>query len=117
MEIIDFLDGNFKYDEDGQFIWLVDSEGKLQKIADLRGWGAIQNLFKDDKGIIDSDKASKFQDAIGEWIVNALNSKLEEEKQDHKKDVIKIVCDRCEGKPESDDNILCDDCYTDLHGM
>ncbi len=84
MEIINFLDGRFKYDDDGQFIWLVDSEGKLQKIADLRGWGAIQNLFKGDKGIIDSDKASKFQDAIGEWIVNALNSKLEEEKKDHK---------------------------------
>ncbi len=90
MEIINFLDGRFKYDDDGQFIWLVDSEGKLQKIADLRGWGAIQNLFKGDKGIIDSDKASKFQDAIGEWIVNALNSKLEEEKQDHKKDIEKI---------------------------
>lgn len=32
-------------------------------------------------------------------------------------DVIKSVCDRCEGKPESADNVLCDDCYTDLHGM
>ena len=31
--------------------------------------------------------------------------------------VEKSACDRCEGKPESTDNILCDDCYTDLHGM
>ena len=32
-------------------------------------------------------------------------------------DVIKSVCDRCEGNPESADNVLCDDCYSDLHGM
>jgi hypothetical protein len=34
-----------------------------------------------------------------------------------KADVIKSVCDRCEGKPESADNVLCSDCYSDLHGM
>ena len=32
-------------------------------------------------------------------------------------DVIKSVCDRCEGRPESAVNVLCADCYSDLHGM
>lgn len=34
-----------------------------------------------------------------------------------KADIIKSVCDRCEGRPESADNVLCSDCYSDLHGM
>jgi hypothetical protein len=29
----------------------------------------------------------------------------------------KQPCDRCEGKPESPNNILCNDCESDLHGM
>lgn len=32
-------------------------------------------------------------------------------------DVIKSVCDRCDGKPENECKILCYDCYVDLHGM
>ena len=32
-------------------------------------------------------------------------------------DVIKSVCDRCDGKPETECKILCDDCNVDLHGM
>lgn len=72
-EIKDFLKGKFVYDEEGQYIWLVDENGGQQKIADLRGYGAIQNLFKNKKGEVDLDKANKFQDELGEYLVNLLN--------------------------------------------
>ena len=50
-------------------------------IADLRGWGAIQNLFKLKGGAIDFEKAEKFQDDLGQWIADAINEKLEREKK------------------------------------
>jgi hypothetical protein len=80
MKIDDFLKGEFKYDNYGQYIWLVKPDGNMQKIADLRGWGAIQNLFKDKAGKIDMDEAGKFQDEIGQWIADALNEKLNKSK-------------------------------------
>lgn len=67
-----------KYDSMGQKIWGVDKDGGHQMIADLRGWGAIQNLFKDKKGVIDMEKAEKFQDEMGEWIADAINEKLKD---------------------------------------
>ena len=73
-----FLKGKFKYDNYGQYIWLVQPDGNHQKIADLRGWGAIQNLFKDKSGKIDMEEAAKFQDTLGEWIVDTLNEKLKQ---------------------------------------
>jgi len=72
----EFLKGKFKYDNDGQYIWLVQPSGNHQKIADLRGWGAIQNLFADKSGKIDMKKAEAFQDELGEWVAIALNEKL-----------------------------------------
>lgn len=76
MTLQEFLKDKFKYDNYGQFIWLVQPNGNHQKIADLRGWGAIQNLFKDKSGKIDFKKAEKFQDELGEWVATALNEKL-----------------------------------------
>ena len=73
IELKDFLSGKFKYDNYGQFIWLIKPDGGHQKIADLRGWGAIQNLFIDKRDRIDMRKAEAFQDELGEWIVSALN--------------------------------------------
>jgi len=69
------------YDPDGQIIWGLDENGEHQRIADVRGWGAIQNLFKSKNGKIDSDKAMEFQDEMGKWIADAINEKLEREKQ------------------------------------
>jgi hypothetical protein len=80
MKVTDFIGVKAQYDEDGQFIWGVDKEDRLQKIADLRGWGAIQNLFKTSETKYDADKAAKFQDDLGQWIVDAINEKLERER-------------------------------------
>ena len=43
-------------------------------ILDVRGWGAIQKLFKGN-----SQKAVDFQDELGAWFVDAINEKLERE--------------------------------------
>jgi hypothetical protein len=80
MKVTDFIGVKATYDNDGQYIWGVDKEGGHQKLADLRGWGAIQNLFKTDTDLIDIDKASIFQDEVGKWIVDAINEKLAREK-------------------------------------
>lgn len=76
MKLSDFLQGKFKYDADGQLIFLVKPNGYLQRIIDLRGWGAIQNLFRNKDQSIDIDAAAKFQDELGEWIAATLNEKL-----------------------------------------
>jgi hypothetical protein len=81
MKLLDFLKGKFTYDNNGQYIWLVQPNGNQQKIADIRGWGAIQNLFMDKKGKLDEKKAENFQDELGEWIVSAINEKLENERK------------------------------------
>jgi hypothetical protein len=65
-----------QYDRDGQMIWGVGKDGGQQIIADLRGWGAIQNMFMDSGGAVDLEKAAKFQDEMGEWIADAINQKL-----------------------------------------
>jgi hypothetical protein len=80
MKVTDFIGVKATYDNYGQYIWGVDKEGGHQKLADLRGWGAIQNLFKTDTDLIDIDKASIFQDEVGKWIVDAINEKLVREK-------------------------------------
>jgi len=80
MDIIKFIGEKATYDNFGQFIWAVDKNGHHQKLADLRGWGAIQNLFANKDGTIDFDKAGKFQDEVGAWIADAINEKLEREK-------------------------------------
>jgi len=75
-EIKKFIGEKAVYDKMGQYIWAVDKDGGHQKLADLRGWGAIQNLFKDKKGAVNFADAEQFQDALGEWIVDAINKKL-----------------------------------------
>ena len=47
--------------------------GALHMIGEIRGWGAIQNLFKKE------GEAQRFQDELGEWIANAINQKLKSE--------------------------------------
>jgi hypothetical protein len=77
--ISDFV-GTAKYDQMGQMIFGVQSDGNNQLLADLRGWGAIQNLFMIKGGQIDTEKAENFQDELGQWIVDAINEKLERER-------------------------------------
>ena len=79
-KVTDFIGVKAKYDEIGQFIWGIEKDGGHQKLADLRGWGAIQNLFINKDKTIDFDAATSFQDELGRWIVEAINEKLERER-------------------------------------
>jgi len=58
------------YDEWGTCIWSKDEDGGNQMVADIRGWGAIQNLFNT------PEEAEQFQDEVGEFIVQAIKEKL-----------------------------------------
>jgi hypothetical protein len=70
MELKDFI-GTAKFDEHGGgYIWGVDKNGGHQMIAEVRGWGAIQNLFKTEQ------EAAEFQDNLGRFIADAINEKL-----------------------------------------
>lgn len=70
----DFIGPKVELDEHSKtHIWSVDGE-HLQHILDVRGWGAIQHLFPQSK--IGQDNAAKFQDQIGQFIVDAINEKL-----------------------------------------
>ena len=91
MEVKDFLKGKFKYDDYGQYIWLVEKDGNHKKIADLRGWGAIQNLFKDNKGAVDFPKAEKFQADLGKWIEQTLNEKMSGDKRGELSEFLEYV--------------------------
>lgn len=76
MTIEDFIGVKVWYDSHGQMIWGTDKDGAQQRILDVRGWGAIQNMFIQPGGAIDLKKAAKFQDDLGQWIVDAINTKL-----------------------------------------
>ena len=58
------------YDNLGTCIWNREKDGGNQMIADIRGWGAIQNEFKT------NEEAEKFQDGVGEFIVQAIREKI-----------------------------------------
>ena len=81
LKVTDFLKGKFKYDNYGQYIWLVESNGNHQKIADIRGWGRIQHLFMDKNGKLDEKKAGEFQDKCGQWVADTLNKALESQEE------------------------------------
>ncbi len=66
-----FISGKAEYDKyGGQQIWAVNKKDELQHLLDLRGWGAIQYMFKT------QEEAMEFQDELGEWIADAINQKL-----------------------------------------
>lgn len=67
--------GTAKYDRNGGFIWGVDEKGNSQMVGEVRGWGAIQNLFKT------NEEAAKFQDNLGEFIADAINQKIKTKPQ------------------------------------
>jgi hypothetical protein len=64
------------YDDYGTHIWNRESpDGGSQLVADVRGWGGIQNEFKS------LQEAEAFQDQVGVFIVNAIREKIEREKE------------------------------------
>lgn len=67
LKVTDWLQ-NLEYDGYGAQIWSVQNGG-YQHIVDVRGWGAIQNLVV--------DKPEKFQNDVGEFIVEAIREKVE----------------------------------------
>lgn len=68
----EFIGEKVSYDRHGQMIF-GHKKDKLQLLLDVRGWGAIQYLFKTEK------EAADFQDEFGEWIASAINEKLQRE--------------------------------------
>lgn len=64
---------NVKYDKFGTYIWNTEEDGGNQMVAEVRGWGALQNEFKTEQ------EAGKFQDEVGEFIVQAIREKVERE--------------------------------------
>jgi hypothetical protein len=62
---------NVYYDTFGTCIWNREKDGGNQMIADIRGWGAIQNIFST------NEEAEQFQDEVGEFIVQAIREKIE----------------------------------------
>ncbi len=73
MKITDFINGKVTYDKEGQYFWINTPECGLQMLAELRGWGHIQNMFK---GQTSQREAAKFQDEIGEFIAQAINEQI-----------------------------------------
>lgn len=80
INLVEFIGDKAFYDREAQMIFGVRADKGTQLLADVRGWGAIQNLFKNPDETIDLEKASEFQDALGEWLAEAINEKLQREK-------------------------------------
>jgi len=60
------------YDQFGQYLWSKQSEdGDIQMVGEIRGWGAIQQLFGTHK------ECEEFQDQIGKFIADAINEKVQ----------------------------------------
>jgi hypothetical protein len=78
MKVEDYINGNVTYDKDGQYFWIHGKSNGIKMLAELRGWGHIQNIFarNSKKCDIDMDAAAKFQDEVGEWIADAINAKI-----------------------------------------
>ena len=73
MEINQWLKDIY-YDDYGQYLWSKqDEDGGSQIIGEVRGWGAIQQLFKTHK------ECAEFQDKVGKFIADAINEKVNRE--------------------------------------
>ena len=75
MTIKEWFKSGVQYDSEGTQIWAIEKTNDadyLHHVADVRGWGELQNLFK-----LDIDKAAEFQDKVGKFIAEAINEKLE----------------------------------------
>jgi len=82
--IKNFVGEKVTYDKESQKIFGIKKKHQpgslddgMQMILDVRGWGAIQNMFKDGNGRIVINEAAKFQDELGQFITDAINEKLE----------------------------------------
>ena len=62
---------NVIYDDSGAYIWNEKENGELEMVANIRGWGTLQYKFET------LGEAANFQDAIGEFITQAIREKVE----------------------------------------
>ena len=79
MKITDYINGEVIYDKEGQYFWIMDDKGGMKMLAELRGWGHIQNMFRDAKQGIDMESAADLQDEVGEWIAKTLTEQIKKE--------------------------------------
>ncbi|KKQ95336.1 MAG: hypothetical protein UT21_C0006G0008 [Candidatus Woesebacteria bacterium GW2011_GWA1_39_11b] len=76
MKVTDFINGPVTYDKYGwQYFWIAQPGGGQQMLAELRGWGHIQNMCR--HANMDVAAAGKFQDEVGDWVADAINRKLQ----------------------------------------
>jgi len=68
---LQFWLSNVFYDENGVQILNKDADGKIQLIADIRGWGRLQNEFEN------ISEAADFQNEVGRFITEAIREKME----------------------------------------
>lgn len=72
----EFIGTRVEYDEAGGQIFGYNDKEECQLILDVRGYGAIQNLFKGTNGTVDFTKANAFQDELGKFIAESINKNL-----------------------------------------
>ena len=70
MTIPEYIKGEVTYDELGPYLWIDTPKDGVQMLAQVRGWGHIKHLFKD------QNEAMKFQVQVGEFIADAINEKI-----------------------------------------
>lgn len=70
-DVIDYIKEAY-YDPFGTMIFAKEGND-IQMLADVRGWGRIQHMFKTEQ------EAENFQDKVGQFIVDAINEKIERE--------------------------------------
>lgn len=76
MNVEKFLEGAIFYEEDTQTIWLVQKSDKTEiPIANVRGWSFFSNE------LMDFGEAVKTQDALGNFIADAIKEKLLRDKK------------------------------------
>ena len=76
MKVTDLINGKVTYDKfGGQYFWINETKGGCQMLAEMRGWGHIQNMFPITKE--GQEAAANYQDEIGDWIAEAINEKIE----------------------------------------
>jgi hypothetical protein len=79
-DILNFIGTSVRFDDfGGGYFWGKQPNGDEQMIGEIRGYGAIQNLFLDKKGGCDFDNADRFQDDLGKFIAQAITEKIERE--------------------------------------
>lgn len=80
--IINFIGKSVRFDDSGgAYLWGKQPKDGEQMIGEVRGYGAIQNLFLDKNGGCDFVKADQFQDDLGKFIAEAITEKIERERK------------------------------------